>query len=130
MAHFRNFQVCHECATKILFDFINIEKRYKRKNPANRWICRVYRFFRPFLKTLKILFFLCFRAFAEKEGFEPPDLLQSTVFKTAAFDRSAISPVCCYHLLIASANIVRFFDYKNFFCPFLMFISNKFSSAS
>jgi hypothetical protein len=29
---------------------------------------------------------------AEREGFEPPDLLQSTVFKTAAFDRSAISP--------------------------------------
>jgi hypothetical protein len=34
------------------------------------------------------------RAFAEKEGFEPPDLLQSTVFKTAAIDHSAISPVC------------------------------------
>ena len=31
-------------------------------------------------------------SFAEKEGFEPPDLLQSTVFKTAAFDHSAISP--------------------------------------
>ena len=30
---------------------------------------------------------------AESEGFEPPDLLQSTVFKTAAFDRSASSPV-------------------------------------
>ena len=30
--------------------------------------------------------------FAEEEGFEPPDLLQSTVFKTAAFDRSANSP--------------------------------------
>ncbi len=29
---------------------------------------------------------------AESEGFEPPDLLQSTVFKTAAFDRSANSP--------------------------------------
>lgn len=29
--------------------------------------------------------------FAEREGFEPPDLLQSTVFKTAAFDHSAIS---------------------------------------
>gem|GEM_PF-2247387 len=29
---------------------------------------------------------------AEREGFEPPDLLQSTVFKTAAFDHSAISP--------------------------------------
>ena len=30
---------------------------------------------------------------AESEGFEPPDLLQSTVFKTAAFDHSAISPI-------------------------------------
>ena len=29
---------------------------------------------------------------AEREGFEPPDLLQSTVFKTAAIDHSAISP--------------------------------------
>ncbi len=29
---------------------------------------------------------------AESEGFEPPDLLQSTVFKTAAFDHSANSP--------------------------------------
>ncbi len=35
---------------------------------------------------------LGFRFLAEREGFEPPDLLQSTVFKTAAFDRSAISP--------------------------------------
>ena len=34
---------------------------------------------------------------AEKEGFEPPDLLQSTVFKTAAFDRSAISPLKSSH---------------------------------
>ena len=30
---------------------------------------------------------------AEKEGFEPPELLHSTVFKTAAFDHSAISPL-------------------------------------
>ena len=30
--------------------------------------------------------------YAEREGFEPPDLLQSTVFKTAAIDHSAISP--------------------------------------
>ena len=29
--------------------------------------------------------------FAESEGFEPPDLLQSTVFKTAAIDHSANS---------------------------------------
>lgn len=52
---------------------------------------------------------------AEKEGFEPPDLLQSTVFKTAAFDRSAISPVCRFHYLIASANIRTFFGYANLF---------------
>ncbi len=31
-------------------------------------------------------------ALAESEGFEPPDLLQSTVFKTAAIDHSANSP--------------------------------------
>jgi hypothetical protein len=29
---------------------------------------------------------------AEEEGFEPPDLLQSTVFKTVAIDHSAILP--------------------------------------
>ncbi len=35
---------------------------------------------------------LSFNLFAEREGFEPPDPLRSTVFKTAAFDHSAISP--------------------------------------
>ena len=30
---------------------------------------------------------------AEKEGFEPPEPYGSTVFKTAAIDRSAISPL-------------------------------------
>ncbi len=29
---------------------------------------------------------------AEREGFEPPEPFGSTVFKTAAIDRSAISP--------------------------------------
>jgi hypothetical protein len=29
---------------------------------------------------------------AEREGFEPPEARTSTVFKTAAIDRSAISP--------------------------------------
>ncbi len=37
-------------------------------------------------------------SFAESEGFEPPDLLQSTVFKTAAFDHSANSPAQKYKL--------------------------------
>ncbi len=30
---------------------------------------------------------------AESEGFEPPETCASTVFKTAAFDHSANSPV-------------------------------------
>jgi hypothetical protein len=71
--------------------------------------------FLAFFRNFENLIFFCFQAFAEKEGVEPPDLLQSTVFKTAAFDRSAISPVCCDHLLIASANIECFFDYRKFF---------------
>ncbi len=29
---------------------------------------------------------------AEREGFEPPEVLPSAVFKTAAIDHSAISP--------------------------------------
>ena len=33
-----------------------------------------------------------FSPLAEREGFEPPEACTSTVFKTAAFDRSAISP--------------------------------------
>ena len=40
------------------------------------------------LSNLSGAFFLL----AEREGFEPPEVLPSTVFKTAAFDRSAISP--------------------------------------
>lgn len=34
---------------------------------------------------------------AEREGFEPPELLHSTVFKTAAIDHSAISPLRKYY---------------------------------
>ena len=32
-------------------------------------------------------------AFAEREGFEPPVPLSTPVFKTGAFDHSAISPI-------------------------------------
>ncbi len=48
------------------------------KNPAFLTICRVLERFENLL--------------AEREGFEPPEAFTSTVFKTAAFDRSAISP--------------------------------------
>ena len=46
-----------------------------------------------------------YKGFAEKEGFEPPEVWPSTVFKTAAFDHSAISPN-------AVANIHDFRDKK------------------
>jgi hypothetical protein len=60
--------MCHECATKILFDFINIEKWYKRKNPANLWICRVYRFFLGFFKNFENLIFPLFWGLRGERG--------------------------------------------------------------
>src|SRR5690606_32176079 len=42
---------------------------------------------RPKIGSTPFYFFL-----AEREGFEPPEPFGSTVFKTAAFDRSATSP--------------------------------------
>jgi hypothetical protein len=49
---------------------------------------------------------------AESEGFEPPDLLQSTVFKTAAFDHSASSPLQKYELSVTLQTQKAFFLYK------------------
>ncbi len=51
---------------------------------------------------------------AEREGFEPPDLLQSTVFKTAAIDHSAISPFSPIEGFLTDANIQLFFIFPNF----------------
>ena len=59
---------------------------------------------------------LSFNLFAEREGFEPPDPLRSTVFKTAAFDHSAISPksnVISLHVTFSvkwTAKISTFFE--------------------
>ena len=50
---------------------------------------------------------------AEREGFEPPDPLRSTVFKTAAFDHSAISPILFPSKGIAK--VVKKSFYANFF---------------
>lgn len=40
----------------------------------------------------RIIVAFLFFVVAEREGFEPPEVLPSTVFKTAAIDHSAISP--------------------------------------
>ena len=42
---------------------------------------------------------------AEREGFEPPEPLSSTVFKTAAIDHSAISPVDSFLKCFAKVRI-------------------------
>jgi hypothetical protein len=52
---------------------------------------------------------------AEGEGFEPPDLLQSTVFKTAAFDHSAILPGA---KLDKQRNIQKVFFNRRIFTPY------------
>ena len=48
---------------------------------------------------------------AEREGFEPPEPLSSTVFKTAAIDHSAISP--CIKKCIAFSKALQ--RYNSFF---------------
>ncbi len=49
------------------------------------------------------------------QGFEPWDLLQSTVFKTAAFDHSATPPICPAHY---TGRISRYKGTDNFFKQF------------
>ena len=51
--------------------------------------------------------------FAEREGFEPPEPLSSTVFKTAAIDHSAISPSK------SGAKVLLFFQIHKFFAKIL-----------
>ena len=76
---------------KFFWDFLTSTKRYifignfwifwyspkTQQKPANCWCA-------GFWCVLVLIS-------AEREGFEPPDLLQSTVFKTVAIDHSAIS---------------------------------------
>ena len=66
--------------------------------------------------------------YAEKEGFEPPEVLPSTVFKTAALNRSAISPFAptfrCF--IYAGAKVRLFFKLANFLSKkFQLFFTEK-----
>ena len=63
---------------------------------------------------------------AEREGFEPPEPLGSTVFKTAALDHSAIFPPLTrsgniYAFSKASAKVQQISDLCKFFFIFLFF---------
>ena len=56
--------------------------------------------------------------FAEREGFEPPEVLPSTVFKTAAIDHSAISPLQKYIFFkfsLKKFSVSKGFDEKSIF---------------
>ena len=61
---------------------------------------------------------------AESEGFEPPDPLRSTVFKTAAFDHSANSPI--YFPSKGIAKVVKKFLPANLFSKKCYFFSSSF----
>lgn len=50
---------------------------------------------------------------AEKEGFEPPEACTSTVFKTAALNRSAISPVQKYKKISSIKDFALIFPDNN-----------------
>ena len=74
---------------------------------------------------------------AERQGFEPREPLSSTVFKTAAIDHSATSPICqiCFEtwlltvvVSITGAKVGIFFISPNiwtFFSYFLVLFSFK-----
>ena len=63
--------------------------------------------------------YLIYTLSAEREGFEPPEPLSSTVFKTAAIDHSAISAVvsnmfCNRFVLNCGAKVRIIFESANF----------------
>ena len=69
---------------------------------------------------------------AEREGFEPPEPLSSTVFKTAAIDHSAISPSSKLQasqmffwgdFLKSGAKVLLFCDMTKYFFTFFSFFA-------
>lgn len=76
-----------------------------------------------------MLIHTAFGYFAESEGFEPPDPCRSTVFKTAAIDRSANSPLQKYIFLQFSKLFPAFWlNIRAFSCVWLMLSLPLFNS--
>ena len=73
---------------------------------------------------------MIYNLFAEREGFEPPVPLSTTVFKTAAIDHSAISPKPPFRrtLFKSAANLRLFFVLTSLFRIF--FIKSFFENNS
>ena len=67
-----------------------------------------------------------FMFLAEREGFEPPEVLPSTVFKTAAIDHSAISPLADHQLysgLLFLRVVQRYICFLNYARAELIFLA-------
>ena len=62
-------------------------RTFKKFNVDGSTLRALYRPPAPFVR-------LRLQALAEEEGFEPPEALTSTVFKTAALNHSATPPLC------------------------------------
>ena len=74
-----------------------------------------------FSQPVVLRFFVSYAA--EDVGFEPTEPCSSPVFKTGAFDHSAISPVCLIrYSLNADANIKSFFALAKAFSCFLFLV--------
>ncbi len=78
------------------------------------------------------IFLMIYEKEAEREGFEPPEVLPSSVFKTGALNRSAISPLTfclCFRrcksrtFCVITKIFLCFFDKKNQYFYNILFIS-------
>ena len=82
------------------------------KKPTNHWFVGFC--------LLTVLF--CPVSSAEREGFEPPVPCSTTVFKTAAIDHSATSPMPLSFK--SDAKVVYFYKYTKFWTYFFIFGHN------
>ena len=59
------------------------------------------------------MYFITYKYFAERQGFEPRVPRGTTVFKTAAIDHSATSPKLLYQECFSSKAVQRYEDISN-----------------
>ena len=59
------------------------------------------------------MYFITYKYFAERQGFEPREVLPSTVFKTAAIDHSATSPKLLYQKCFPLKAVQRYESFLN-----------------
>ena len=115
------YELAMELCPFLAFCWLSHPTPPTKKKPHKSLICRACPFFVA----------CCLRLSAEREGFEPPEPRSSTVFKTAAIDHSAISPMHLKHcaFLQKRCKCICFFCYYKQFHQllFLFFITSYLS---